>query len=122
MPSRQDIDPVDLKDLLGNLILLGVVEADQQFVFRVWPSILVKHLQKEYQGKSLARLEPSTLRDDLEAVFRQVVAEGDPVLLHYRFLEGRRRAEFEIVALPLGHDGIRVDMILTGVLPREPAF
>lgn len=118
MPARGDFEVSELKDWLGNLMLIEV-ERDSgslDFRYRVYGTVLA-----EWFGRDLTRKSDAALRDDARATVRdeyeRVCRKGEPLLtLHDRHL-GRRRARMAKLVLPLSDNGDTVDRLLAAAYP-----
>src|SRR3546814_12116428 len=56
LPSRRDIDPLDIPDLLPNLFLLDVIGDAEDFVFRLAGSRVEEAFSMSLRGRSLAEI------------------------------------------------------------------
>lgn len=118
MPARGDFEVTELKDWLGNLMLIEV-ERDSDwldFRYRVYGTVLA-----EWFGRDLTRKSDAALRDEARETVRQeyerVCRDGEPLLaLHDRRLDGRRARMAKLV-LPLSDDGETVDRLLAAAYP-----
>jgi hypothetical protein len=118
MPSRADIDPLDLRDCLGNLCLLDVVgDAPHRFRFRVDGSNLAALSGFELTGKFVEDMPDPDYRDFVLALYERVVAEKVPIFLAVAAEWKGCGIEEISVTLPLSNDGVTVDGILDAVFP-----
>ncbi len=117
MPSRGDIDPLDLGGLLGNLALVTVRDESPRFVYRVWPSNMVSYLGTEYQNKAVEDLQPTDYAAAVRSWYEQVVASRLPLHVRWRVTTQWIDAVFEVIVLPLSSDGEVVNMLLSGAFP-----
>jgi len=113
MPSRRDIDPVDIPLLLPYVILIDVLSAPLDFRYRLIGTEVRNISQREYTGKRFSELpgkgKDSILwRDCAELVRSKAPLSGrTPYVGPERHL--RRCAN---IMLPLSEDGRNVSMIL----------
>ncbi|HWA50242.1 MAG TPA: PAS domain-containing protein [Dongiaceae bacterium] len=120
MPSRADIDPLDLRDCLGNLCLLDVVgEAPRRFRFRVDGSNLASLSGFELTGKFVEDVPDPAYRGFMLALYERVVREKTPVFLAVTADWKGCGIEEISVTLPLSSDGLSVDGILDAVFPMR---
>src|SRR3546814_12922905 len=56
LPSRRDIDPLDIPDLLPNLFLLDVIGDAEDFVFRLAGSRVEEAFSMSLRGRSIAEI------------------------------------------------------------------
>lgn len=115
MPSRSDIDPVDMRFILGNILLVDVLAAPRRFHIRLHGTNLVRRAGYELTGKMLEQLPDAEFRASAQECFTTVVEARRPVhSLRSRTLSGRPQP-FEAVILPLSRAAPLVDMLLVGL-------
>ncbi len=115
LPARADIDPVEMKPWLGEVLLLDVIEGGRDFRYRLVGAMIAYRTGHDMTGKLLSEMpvDPAIgaayLRDH-----RQAVETRAPVLARYDYLSARdgRPVKFERLLLPLGDDGETVNMLL----------
>ena len=118
MPSRADIDPVDMRSMLGYLMLIDVLPGPHRFRVRLQGTELLWWIGRELTGLSLDSLPRNELVTFAERCLSDVVATGAPYHWIGRHdLDGVLR-RYEALILPLASDGSRVDMLLAGVRCR----
>ena len=110
MPSRADLDPVDIPKLLPNVWLIDVARDPYRFRFRLLGTAVVEYAGEDNTGmwfdETLPDFDPSVFIDVVEAreaSWRRSASRMRPYK-EYR--------ELERVRLPLARDGATVDMIL----------
>jgi hypothetical protein len=112
MPSRGDIDPMEMRDFLNMLMLVDVVGDNRRYVYR-----LVGTKEVEGRGKDPTGLPVSEasygLAEDALAFYDLVVANRMPVVYagEYAPRPGRITKE-QVLGLPLSNDGQNVNMIV----------
>ncbi|HVC55165.1 MAG TPA: PAS domain-containing protein [Stellaceae bacterium] len=123
-PARADLDPLDLAYLMGNLILIDVVDGDPPgFFIRLHGTNLVQRAGYELTGKTLGELPISEFRELATQTFRHVARTGEPFRGYRDRVLDDRSHHYETLILPLSKDGERVDMLLAGLIyadEREP--
>jgi len=109
-PSKDEIAPRDIKDFLKSVILLRVLDAGNDFEFRIVGDGLIQTFGGNFQGRTASRF--SKLANVTNLAHRPVARDGEPRLLEYwiRFsdLPVYHR---ETLFLPLGH-GDTVDHVI----------
>lgn len=94
-PSRQDIDPVELR-----------------FRFRLVGSLMAQRMGFDFTGKMVDEIADAEYRDSLIAAYRQIVESHRPsTVLYERVIDDRPR-RFEVLRLPLAADGETINMLL----------
>jgi hypothetical protein len=115
MPSRADIDPLDMRFILGHLMLIDVRHPGPEFRIRLQGSELTWWIGQELTGTNLE----SPPRSELEALawrqFLQVVESATPIgWMGNDSLDGIRR-HYQAVILPLSTEGTFVDLLIAAV-------
>ena len=121
-PSRSDIDPLELKPVLGNILLIDVVPSDQhsegrRFRYRLFGTEFVFYHGTDLTGHWLDEIPNTGFRDSLIAMYNKVVTEGGTRMVSYDYMLESRRHRFQAVILPLSSDGNQIDIILSCGLP-----
>jgi hypothetical protein len=121
LPNRHDIDPVDIPDLLPNIMLLDVLPGGSDFRYRLAGTAVEHNFGKSIKGLILSEIVQTfpSIKPILE-VKRQCVATASPyacdaaVFTHF----GTRKHVY-CCAMPLSDDGRHVTQIFTiGILER----
>jgi hypothetical protein len=112
MPSRADIDPLELKPFLPGLILIDVVDDARRYVYRLVGTREVAMRGKDPTGQSVIEGFFAPSLANALAILEQVVATRAPLFMHRDFTapDGRLGNE-DILMLPLSDDGARVTML-----------
>ena len=110
-PSRADIDPLDFRFALGNVILIEVVHADGAFRYRLVGANCARRQGYDPTGKTTAAIPGPENRRAVEERLRAIVAGGEPTALVREDFADRRSYRYELLALPLG-EGDRIDMLM----------
>ena len=120
MPSRSDIDPLDLPDCLGNLCLIEVTnDTPRRFRFRIDGTNLAELTGFDLTGKYVDQVPERGYRDLLVALYERVVLTGAPVFISDHEEWNGSGIQVLSVTLPLSSDGDCVDGILDAVLPAR---
>lgn len=119
MPSREDIDPIDIAFCLGYLCLVDVEPGDPlRFRFRVDGSNCVSISGVEMTGRYVDEIPLTDYRLIMETAYRQIYLTKAP---HYYIddeIWDDRRYRTEGILLPLSNDDDVVNMLIDVVLPR----
>jgi hypothetical protein len=116
-PSRRDIDPLDIPDLLPNVFLLDVVGDAEDFVFRLAGSLVEDAFSMPLRGKSIAEIQKAAGTPIPVAHHVEVARGGGP---RYRegevLVAGRDHWKTHRLLLPLSTDGKTVDVLMGGAV------
>jgi hypothetical protein len=116
MPLRRDLDVLELRPWLGNLMLIDVLEDGRDFRYRLYGSILAQYYGRDLTGKTTEHVRPEA-RDLVRQEYRTVLASREPaVVLRDRQVNLRTMRVAKLV-LPLSTDGAALDMLLVGAYP-----
>jgi hypothetical protein len=117
MPSRADIDPLEITFVVGNVILVDVLDEEPpRFRIRLHGTNLSQRVGYELTGKMLDELPVTEFRTLAQQSFARVAATAE--VTHGkrdRVIDGRF-ARYETVIMPMSGDGVRVDMLLCGLI------
>ena len=113
MPSRADLDPVDLKPVLAQLILIDVVPDSRRYVYRLVGTQEVEMRGGDPTGKPVAEAYYAESAEATMAYLDHVARTRQPVLYRgvYQPLRTRTQQE-EVLFPPLAQDGETVNMIM----------
>jgi len=116
MPARRDIDPIEMKQWLGNLMLIDFPPDPMQYRVRLDGVNLQQFYGASREGKGV---EAMTSDEERRAVLPQymiVLERKAPAYYETQFVtsEGVRTSQRKLL-LPLSEDGERVNMILAGL-------
>jgi hypothetical protein len=106
-PARADIDPLDLKPLLGSIALLQVVYADDatappRFRYRLFGTGFVNWFGFEMTGRMIDDWPAPEYRAVMNASYREVVTAERPFRRLRSFVKDGRVLRYEALMLPLG--------------------
>jgi hypothetical protein len=118
LPSRRQIDPFDLKFLLGNLMIIDVKHEPLRFHFRLIGTNLVDRMRRDWSGKPLDTYPDAEFREHLQKSYEEVVKGGRPVANTRRLLVDGRYYRYDGLILPLSTDGSVIDALLVGIVPH----
>lgn len=113
MPSRDDFDPLELKDDLGWIVLVDVEHEPVRFRYRLIGTNITHLVGRDATGAYLDELYPPSAERVATSSFREILQSKTP----NRILGTMHHAEkgfleFEAVDLPLSADGETVNMIM----------
>ena len=121
MPSRADIDPLDITFVIGNVILVDVIDGEPggeppRFRIRLHGTNLSQRVGYELTGKMLDELPVTEFRALAQQSFARVVTIADATHGRRDRVPDGRFARYETVIMPLSADGERVGMLLCGLI------
>lgn len=117
MPSRADINPADLKEHLGWIILVDALPGFLDFRFRIIGTRVTQYFIAELTGKTVTEVfgayGDGAVRG-VQAVYRKA-ARDKVVVRSYGGAGwlGRSFHDFDALAMPLSDDGETANMVLS---------
>ncbi len=114
MPSRADIDPGEIKDLLPNVILTRIEYAPFRVLYKLVGTKAVENAGLDYSGHYLDEmLFVSELGTDWPGTYRTIATEKEPVLglCQIKFTDGVIKP-YVVAMFPLSSDGEQVDQVI----------
>jgi len=120
LPSRADIEPLEMKEWLGNLLLAEFFGGIEHYRVRLDGSNLIGFAGKDRTGKGSEVLTSEEERKLIAAQYTPVLDTAQPAYFETQFVnsEGRFLREQKLL-LPLSDDGSVVNMVLAGIYYRE---
>jgi len=116
-PSRLDIDPLDIPELLPNVFLLDVVGDAEDFVFRLAGTLVEDVFSMSLRGKSITVIHKDAGTPVPVAQHIEVARGAGP---RYRegivLASGREHWKTQRLLLPLSSDGRRIDVLMGGAI------
>ncbi len=116
LPSRQDIEPLDIPDLLPQIILLDVARDPWNFRFRLIGTNVVYHLERDWTGTWFSEIghmaPPSRIFNNCV----EVASSGNAVRSQTPYVGPHSQyVRAEDIVLPLATDGENPDKLLVFV-------
>ncbi|MGH6894045.1 MAG: PAS domain-containing protein [Dongiaceae bacterium] len=114
MPSRADLDPAEIKDLLPNVILTRLEYQPFRVLYKLIGTRAVENAGMDYSGHYLDELDfVSEFDTDWPAIYRAIADERAPIygLCQIKFTDGVIKP-YVCAMFPLSSDGERVDQVL----------
>jgi hypothetical protein len=115
-PARNDLDPLDMKYLLGELVLLDVHYEPLRFKYRLHGTKLVTRAGFDMTGEWVHDWPAPQYRARLISAYTRTVEAGEPQRGARAIFDDRRWREYEFLILPLATDGLMIDKLLTAVV------
>jgi hypothetical protein len=117
-PSRADINPVEIKSVLPDIMIWNVETGRGQYTIRLVGENIVRFVGHNNTGQSATVGMPDEAASTMIRVLDQVVETRAP---HFRagkafWHREKNYRDFEACYLPLSADGSNVDMILGGAV------
>jgi hypothetical protein len=115
MPSRADIDPADLKDLLPQIIMTRIEHAPQgpkpmRVKYTIVGTACARSSGFDYTGRYLDELNFSSEIDtDWLAIYDEIVRDQKPIAGTCIFRTADLERPYRVAIFPLSNDGVTVD-------------
>ena len=113
VPSRSEIDPVDVRELLPNLMMIDIVGEPPRFRYRLVGTRVVQYTGFDFTGRCMDEMVFQG-RDFMEQCYRRMLAERRPIFGHYAWLvRSRHFGQCEFGLFPLSDDGVTVNRAIS---------
>ena len=113
LPARRDVDPAELREHLGNLVLIEVQRAPLRMRYRLIGSAITRAMQRDSTGKYYDEIYGPDLLAQIETSFRWLIENKAPLRASGEaFYPDKNFYRYEVINLPLADDGENVDMVL----------
>jgi len=123
MPSRRDIDPLNIEPaVLPYVLLTEVRQGGQRFYYRLAGTALSNIAGMQMSGRYLDELISGRYLEYVESLYRELVTRRRPLYSESTYLSelGQPDRITERLMMPLSEDGETVSMVLSGQLFRTP--
>lgn len=119
MPARADVDPVELKSVLGRLLIIEVMRQPLDFRYRLAGTKTFDIFGHDLTGLSVRDIQPPEWSQAIWSSLTALVETGEPQYVELQFETVARNVRiYRVLRLPLGANGQDVDQIL--LLQEEP--
>lgn len=118
MPRRADIDPVEMRGLVTNVMLYDVVTPGSVYRIRLVGQAIVDFVGVNTTGQLAQHTMPPDAAQRIIEILTSVTTKRAPRFRagHAYWHKDKSYRKFEGCFLPLSADGEAVDMILSGVV------
>ncbi|MCW0234532.1 MAG: PAS domain-containing protein [Ferrovibrio sp.] len=113
-PERADIDPLELRFIIGSLILVDVEPMPLRFRYRLFGTDIAQRQGFDMTGKYLDQHPWPELAAQARKTYIEVIDSGNPALIRRHGLINDQYVDHQSLILPLG--GSRVEMLMAGVV------
>ena len=116
MPARRDIDPIEMRQWLGNLLLVDFPPDPLQYRIRLDGVNLVQFYNSSREGKGVEVITSEEERRIVLPQYMTVLENKQPAYYESEFVtsEGIVTSQRKLL-LPLSEDAVRVNMVLGGI-------
>ena len=118
LPSRQDIDPVDIANLLPTVYLIDIARETtaSRFRFRLLGDVITEKFQRNSTGKWLDEIYDAEFYHRISTDYLDIIRTKQPSYAVLNMpVAGREYIQYERLVCPLASDGQTVDS-LVGVI------
>lgn len=120
LPSRSDIDPINMSEYLDHVELLDVIDGGETFRYRIAGGAIEQIFNTKMQGRMLEDIFAGEVLSFKLVMFRRCV-ENRTVILSNDTLErgGEILLKYERLLIPLSPDGKCVNIVFGCTYPME---
>jgi hypothetical protein len=121
-PSRFEIEPGDIRHILGDTFILEAVDR-QTYNFRLAGTRLCAAYGCELKGRNLLDMWTGADRDSISTLLAAIVEDGAAAVIGLDAINGRGQSmAVEVMMLPLAHEGSHHTRILGCFAPIEAPY
>ena len=124
MPSRQHIDPIELKKLLPHILLTDVIDGGRRFRYRLVGTAIQEAFGRNMTGLHIDEIMTGAYLEFIGGLYRDIVEKKKPIYSESTYYSQQAVGmRAERLMLPLSQDGETVDMVVSiqTVGHRSPA-
>ncbi len=112
-PTRADIDPLNLRYILGNLSLVDALRDPLRFFFRIQGTASVDRTGFDLTGKTLDVMPNDTLRNIMHTNLIRALESRAPLLVFHESLSMYKvYGHLEVLVVPFSDDQSIIDMLV----------
>ncbi len=116
LPARTDLDPLEIRHLLPDLLIFDVVEGGADFRVRLVGTGVVEAFGFDGTGKLLSTLFKPVVSNEAVLLYQVALGWARPMIarstMHY--WRHKDHISYESLFLPLAGDSVNVDKLLIG--------
>ena len=117
MPRRNDIDPIELRAQLGNIVLIDVEHDPLRLRYRLIGTKITEVMSRDSTGKYYDEIYPPDLLGNIYESFQWIIDNKAPLRTHGEaFYPDKNFYLYETLNLPLSEDDSTVNMVLGGLM------
>lgn len=113
MPSRADIDPLDVPQLMRYLSLLDVLPTEPRFRYRLVGTGIVEYFGRDPTGWYVDEAAYGAATADVVAFYSRAASGIAVRALWSGRLTSKYSGRFETICMPLGKDHVTTNMLLS---------
>lgn len=113
MPSRKDIEPTEIPDLLANIVLVDVSHDPLDFRYRLIGTAIVERIAFDYTGKRFVELDHQQRGSRVWETAERICRERVPLVSDIPYVGPDQWVRgYQDLYLPLSDDDEQVNMIM----------
>jgi hypothetical protein len=121
IPRRDDLDPIEMKPWLANLILVEFKGVFETYRVKLEGTNIETFYRERRTGRGIEALTSEAERQLMKAQYWPVVERGKPAFYEAEFINSEGKLSHQVkLLLPLSEDGITVNMVLGGIYFKPP--
>lgn len=121
MPSRKDIEPTEIPELLANIVLVDVSHDPLDFRYRLIGTAIVERIAFDYTGKRFTDLDHQQPGSRVWDTAARLCSERAPLVSDIPYVGPDQWVRgYRDLYLPLSDDGEQVNMIMGVVEFLDP--
>jgi hypothetical protein len=115
-PSRRDIDPVEIRYVLGWVMLIDAMRDPVRFRVRLHGTEMATQAHYDLTGKFIDELPLPEFREYAIGQCKRLIDSGEPLLVHHNRMLDQRSRKYEALWLPFSEDDSTVTTLLCALI------
>jgi hypothetical protein len=116
-PHLKLIDPLEMRDALGFVTLIDILDEGTDFLYRVYGTRIAERYGADLTGRRTSETDNGSYAAAfLVAIYRAVLKRAEPVFSEHYPSPRSSTAKWSRVALPLVGDSGRIERFLAGIV------
>jgi len=115
-PSRRDIDPGEIRYVLGWVMLIDALRDPVRFRVRLHGTGMAAEAHYDLTGKFIDELPHPEYREYAIGQCKRLIASGEPLLVHHNRMLDLRSRNYEALWLPFSEDDCTVTTLLCALI------
>lgn len=118
-PARKDLDPIDFRYIIGNILLIDVLQNPLRFRCRLHGTNLSERAGYDMTGKMVDELPGDENRTVLVDRLHWLMEWRKPFAISHTWRLDDHDHRYEVIWLPLSDDGTTINMFASGILYED---
>lgn len=121
-PERREIEPIDIREILGDTFILQVRDLET-YPFRLAGTRMCSAFCRELKDRNFLSLWTDKDREPMETLLNAIGTDGAAAVIGFKgFTDNEKPLAFEMLLLPLSQGGVHMNRVLGSCAPIEKPY